>query len=102
MFSAGPVHGERVGEYRGEPVYHASLSLDEYRALLSNIGFDVVAHAVEDWQIGGGRTVWLTRAHSTRLAEAPRIPPLSRDLACDRIVWFPPRDRARLSTLPDL
>ena len=26
------------------------------------IGFEVVTHAVEDWQTGGGRTVWLTRA----------------------------------------
>jgi hypothetical protein len=30
-------------------------------ALLGTIGFEVVTHAVEDWQTGGGRTVWLTR-----------------------------------------
>jgi len=53
-----------VGEYRGDPLYHASLSLDEYRSLLSNVGFDVVAHAVEDRHTGGGRTVWLTRKPS--------------------------------------
>jgi SAM-dependent methyltransferase len=67
MFNSGPAHGEGVGEYRGDPVYHASLSLDEYRSLLGSIGFGIVAHAVEDWQTGGGRTVWLTRAHLDRV-----------------------------------
>jgi len=62
MFNSGPAHSEGVGEYRGDPLYHASLSPDEYTALLSNIGFEVIAHAVEDWKTGGGRTVWLTRA----------------------------------------
>ena len=82
MFNTGPGHGEGVGDYRGDPLYHASLSLDEYRSLLSDIGFDVVAHAVEDWQTGGGRTVWLTRRGSTvqrgfrefqSLLKSPRI-----------------------------
>jgi hypothetical protein len=59
MFNSGPAHGEGVGEYRGDPLYHASLSPDEYTSLLSSIGFEVVVHAVEDWQTGGGRTVWL-------------------------------------------
>lgn len=66
MFNSGSAHGEGVGEYRGDPLYHASLSPDEYRALLGSIGFEVIAHAVEDWQTGGGRTVWL--------AQAPSIP----------------------------
>jgi hypothetical protein len=61
MFNAGPKYGEIVGAYRGDPLYHASLDLDEYTALLGSKGFEVVAHAVEDWQTGGGRTVWLTR-----------------------------------------
>jgi|SRR5579872_1666248 SAM-dependent methyltransferase len=64
MFNTGPAQGEGAGEYRGDPLYHASLSVDEYRSLLSGIGFDVAAHAVEDWQTGGGRTVWLTRLSS--------------------------------------
>jgi len=62
MFNAGPAHGESVGTYRGDPLYHASLGPDEYKSLLSDIGFDVIAHAVDDWRTGGGRTVWLTRA----------------------------------------
>jgi SAM-dependent methyltransferase len=61
MFNSGPAHGEAAGEYRGDPLYHASLCADEYRDLLGRIGFEVIAHAVEDWQAGGGRTVWLTR-----------------------------------------
>lgn len=63
MFNSGPAHGEDVGTYRGDPLYHASLDPTEYTALLGGIGFEVVAHAVEDWQAGGGRTVWLARRH---------------------------------------
>jgi cyclopropane fatty-acyl-phospholipid synthase-like methyltransferase len=66
MFNSGPAHGEAVGEYRGDPLYHASLSPDEYTSLLDSIGFEVFAHAVEDWQTGGGRTVWLARARADR------------------------------------
>lgn len=39
----------------GDPLYHASLSANEYTALLSSIGFEVIAHAVEDWKTGGGQ-----------------------------------------------
>jgi len=48
MFTSGPHDGEAVGEMWGERVYHASLSPDEYRALLAGHGFDVVAHTAED------------------------------------------------------
>ena len=61
MFNSGPTCGESVGIYRGDPLYHASLNPDEYGALLGQIGFEVVAHVVEDWETGGGRTVWLAR-----------------------------------------
>jgi SAM-dependent methyltransferase len=66
MFNSGPDHGEAVGEYRGDPLYHASLSPDEYTALLGGIGFEVIAHVVEDWKTGGGRTVWLARGRAGR------------------------------------
>ncbi len=59
MFNSGPAHGEGIGAYRGDPLYHASLNPGEYIALLGSIGFEVVAHAVEDLETGGGRTVWL-------------------------------------------
>jgi SAM-dependent methyltransferase len=61
MFNTGPMHGEAIGCYRGSPLYHASLAHAEYRVLLLESGFDIVAHAVEDPQ-AGGRTVWLARS----------------------------------------
>jgi hypothetical protein len=63
MFNSGPTHGEAIGEYKGEPLYAASLSPDEYRALLAQYGFAVVDHVVEDRR-AGGRTVWLVRRSS--------------------------------------
>ena len=69
MFNSGPDHGEGVGEYRGDPLYHASLSADEYAALLSGVGFEVIAHAVEDWENGGGRTIWLSRGRVSHVKQ---------------------------------
>jgi hypothetical protein len=69
MFNSGPAYVEAVGEYLGDPLYHASLRPDEYTALLDGIGFEVIAHAVEDWQTGGGRTVWLTRVRANRVVQ---------------------------------
>lgn len=66
MFNSGPRFGEGLGEYWGDPLYHASLDPDEYRALLSRSGFVLIDHAVEDWKTGGGRTVWLARRESRR------------------------------------
>ena len=37
MFNTGPQHGESVGEYRGDPLYHASLSPAEYEALTARV-----------------------------------------------------------------
>jgi SAM-dependent methyltransferase len=58
MFNTGPEHGEAVGEYRGDPLYHASLSPGEYEALTARFGFGVLQHVTNDAQ-AGGRTVWL-------------------------------------------
>jgi trans-aconitate methyltransferase len=60
MFNAGPAHGEAIGSYRGDPLYHASLDAEEYERLLAANGFAVVDHVVEDPK-AGGRTVWLAR-----------------------------------------
>jgi SAM-dependent methyltransferase len=64
MFNTGPSHGEGIGCYQGDSVYHASLDAVEYEALLTRSGFDVLIHAVEDWETGGGRTVWLARSRA--------------------------------------
>ena len=61
MFNTGPSHGEAVGSYRGDPLYHASLDPAEYARLLDGIAFKIVAHVVEDRQ-AGGRTVWLAQS----------------------------------------
>ncbi len=58
MFNTGPQHGEAVGEYRGDPVYHASLSPAEYGGLIARFGFHVLKHVANDAE-AGGRTVWL-------------------------------------------
>jgi cyclopropane fatty-acyl-phospholipid synthase-like methyltransferase len=61
MFNAGPRHGEAIGDYRGDPLYHASLSPAEYETLINRFGFETIEHAAED-QRAGGRTVWLCRS----------------------------------------
>jgi hypothetical protein len=60
MFNGGPTHGEGVGSYRGDPLYHASLDPNEYAALLDRNGFGILTHIVEDPN-AGGRTAWLAR-----------------------------------------
>lgn len=60
MFTSGPVFGEAVGTFEGEPLYHASLAPEEYRALLDEHGFDVLAHVAED-PTCGKHTVWLAQ-----------------------------------------
>lgn len=64
MFNAGPRAVEIVGSYRGDPLYHASLSPDEYAGLLVNFGVEMITHLAEDWQSWGGRTAWVARARS--------------------------------------
>jgi SAM-dependent methyltransferase len=60
MFTAGPSHGEVIGSYRGEPLYHASLAAEEYQVLLESNGFRVVEHVAEDPNCTG-HTVWLAQ-----------------------------------------
>lgn len=65
LFTSGPAHGESVGEYCGEPLYHASLDPAEYRRLLAAHGFRVLSHVVEDPDCGG-HTVWLAQREEGR------------------------------------
>lgn len=60
MFTSGPAHGEAIGSFAGERLYHASLDAAEYRSLLDRNGFRVVSHVVEDPGCGG-HTVWLAQ-----------------------------------------
>lgn len=60
MFTSGPAHGEAIGSFEGEALYHGSLAPQEYRALLAENGFSVEAHVAED-ESCGGHTIWLAR-----------------------------------------
>jgi len=60
MFTSGPSHGEAIGSFHGEPLYHASLDREEYRTLLDESGFDVITHVVEDPNCGL-HTIWLAQ-----------------------------------------
>jgi len=60
MFTSGPSHGEAIGTYQGEPLYHGSLNEAEYRSLLNANGFDVLSHMVED-PTCGRHTIWLAQ-----------------------------------------
>jgi SAM-dependent methyltransferase len=60
MFTSGPAAGVAMGELGGDPLHHASLSPDDYRARLAAEGFEVVAFTPEDPDCSG-HTVWLAR-----------------------------------------
>jgi SAM-dependent methyltransferase len=61
MFTTGPAHGEAVGNFHGEPLYHASLDQAEYSSLLNQNRFRVVSHVVED-PACGRHTIWLAQS----------------------------------------
>ena len=58
-------HGDAVGSYRGDPLYHASLDASEYEALLGHFGFELIEHSINGPQ-RGGRVFWLARAVHNR------------------------------------
>jgi SAM-dependent methyltransferase len=60
MYNAGLAHGEGIGSYRGDALYHASLSDAEYESLLEATGFELLEHSVGD-PAKGGRIVWIAR-----------------------------------------
>lgn len=76
IFTSGPSHGVAMGEYRGEPLFHASLDPAEYRALLAAQGFAMVDHMAED-PACGGHTVWLARRAWRTAAPCPGGDPAS-------------------------
>jgi hypothetical protein len=48
MFNTGSQHGESIGAYGGEPLYHASLSAAEYETIIARFGFHVLQYAIND------------------------------------------------------
>jgi trans-aconitate methyltransferase len=60
MFTAGHFAGVAMGEFGGEPLYHASLAREDYAQLLEENGFRLVAQVDQDPACGGA-TVWLAQ-----------------------------------------
>lgn len=60
MFTSGSEHGEAIGEWMGEPLYHGSLAPEEYRTLLGEHDFGIVDHNLDDPECGNA-TVWLAK-----------------------------------------
>lgn len=60
LFNSGPKRSTAIGDYCGDPLYHASLDPAEYRAAFLKAGLVEMAHVAQD--PGCGRaTVWLAR-----------------------------------------
>ncbi|HYD36411.1 MAG TPA: class I SAM-dependent methyltransferase [Allosphingosinicella sp.] len=60
MFTSGWGAGVRIGEWQGEPLYHASLDPAEYRRLLGDNGFKILEHKRRDPECGEA-SVWIAR-----------------------------------------
>jgi len=75
LFTAGPRHGVAMGEFEGEPLYHASLDPDDYDQVLRDNGFRIVSFVAED-PVCQGHTVCLAQF---RAALAPSSQPDDRD-----------------------
>jgi SAM-dependent methyltransferase len=60
MFAGGDRHGEAIGEWRGEPLYHGSLDPEAYRALLTDAGLDPSGGPLSDRADDRG-VVWLAK-----------------------------------------
>ena len=60
MFTSGRAAGESIGKWQGEPLFHASLSREEYDTLLKTNGFSVVEHRMRDPDCGES-TIWLAQ-----------------------------------------
>lgn len=60
LFTSGTAHGETLGAWRGEALYHASLDTQVYADLLAQNGFAVIDHVVAD-TLCGGANIWLAR-----------------------------------------
>jgi SAM-dependent methyltransferase len=60
MFTSGPRHGVAMGEWQGEPLYHASLAPEEYRSLLRASGFQIESFKPGE-PVATGPSVWIAR-----------------------------------------
>ncbi|MBA2654072.1 MAG: class I SAM-dependent methyltransferase [Gammaproteobacteria bacterium] len=59
-FTSGPEHDECWSDNGGEELFHASLSPQEYEALLKQNTFEVLIHKVRDPECGSA-TIWVAQ-----------------------------------------
>lgn len=60
LFTSGSNAGEIWSDNGGENLYHSSLSIEEYKKLLSEHNFEIIKHMVNDKNCGGA-TVWAAK-----------------------------------------
>ena len=58
LFTSGPKSEVSIGAWEGEPLFHASLSQQDYSDLLDATGFKLLQCKADDPETGGA-TVWL-------------------------------------------
>jgi SAM-dependent methyltransferase len=67
LLTVGPGEGEVTGTVGGELVYHASLSPQEYRQILSDAGFSEITLVPEDQSVAGRSVVLGRKRHVATL-----------------------------------
>ena len=60
MFTSGAEAGTAIGSVADKPIFHESLSPEEYRSLLDEAGFNVMEFRPEDPDCAN-HTIWLCR-----------------------------------------
>lgn len=60
-FTSGPIEGVKMGEWAGEPLYHASLAPEQYCHMLAANGFTLLRYTAGMPVVGDGPSVWLAR-----------------------------------------
>lgn len=61
LVTVGPSASERIGAVGGEPIYHASLSIEEYEARFQDAGLEVEAFVPEDPGCAGHSVLFAVR-----------------------------------------
>ena len=64
IFTAGISQSEVWTDNGGEMLYHASLSIDEYRLLLQKYHFDILLHKIENPDCGNA-TIWVGKSNKS-------------------------------------